>query len=40
MGGSKEVAEPTATTQLKMKDACIFYSVIEIFLWKNKTKTK
>jgi hypothetical protein len=40
MGPSQEVAKPTTTTRLKMKDACIFYSVIEIFLWKNKTKTK
>jgi hypothetical protein len=29
MGGSQEVAKPTATTQLKMKDAFIFYSIIE-----------
>jgi hypothetical protein len=40
MGRSQEVAKRTATTRLKMKDGCIFYRVIEIFLWKNETKTK
>jgi hypothetical protein len=29
--GSWEVAKPTTTTQLKMKDVCIFFNVIETF---------
>ncbi len=40
MGRSQEVAKPTATTWLKVNDACTFYSIIENFLWKNIIKTE
>jgi hypothetical protein len=30
-GGSWEIARPTAIAQLKMKDVCILYKVIEFF---------
>ncbi len=39
-GGSWEVARPMITAQLKMANVCIFYNVIEFFLWRKITKTK
>jgi hypothetical protein len=39
-GGSQEVASPTATTQLKMEDACNLCNVIKTFCQKQVTKPK
>ncbi len=38
MGGSWKVAKPIAIAQLKMEDACILCSVIEIFWQRKVTK--